>query len=81
MMGAGTGSGSIPGLPSFGSGGYGGQYEQQQWMQPPQHQQHQSQHQQQMPGFGQQQQMGGGVAIKADSAYWTPELSHPVSAG
>lgn len=87
MSGGGGGSGGahgsgIQGLPSFGSvggSGYGGQYEQQQWMGGSMgHPQHQ--HQQQMQAFGQGQSMQGSshMALKAESAYWAPELSYPV---
>jgi hypothetical protein len=68
-----TGSGGVAGVSGYGSSGpvtgaYGGSYEQQQWMA------HQQQGQQQVSAFAQ-----GSMAIKAESAYWTPELSYPVS--
>lgn len=89
MSGGGGGGGgaahgsSIPGLPSFGSmggSGFGGQYEQQQWMGGSMGSHPQHQHQQQMQAFGQGQSMQGSshMALKAESAYWTPELSYPV---
>jgi hypothetical protein len=80
---------AIPGLPCFGSGGgsggFGTQYDQQQQQQQPQQwmgssmgqqQQHQ---QQQVSAFSQGPMQATSMAVKAETAYWTPELSYPVS--